>query len=212
MKLWKIFHFEFAYLIGRISTWLYVAVLLLFTIVMKLITTTGDGVYPNNTFHITAITVIGCFIWLVMGAAIAGEAAARDVQMRMHSLTYITPVKKLSYLGGRFLAAFAMNALVILSLPAGVLLSFYLPGMEGDGLLPFRPAAYLNVYFLIALPNTFVVTALQFSVAALSQKVMTSYLASLLLAIFAQIFAMAATAVVSPTTIVGRRPSPARSR
>lgn len=190
MRLRKIFSFELAYLAGRTSTRLYLAVLLLFTQVMNLLITPGDGVYANNTFHITAITVIGGLIWLVMGAAVAGEAAARDVKIRMHSLLFTTSVTKLDYLGGRFFAAFAMNALLMLSLPVGVLLSFYLPGLEQERLLPFRPWAYLSVYFLIALPNAFVVTAFQFSFAVLSRRVMTSYLVSLLLAIVAQVIAL----------------------
>ncbi|GAB3942435.1 M1 family aminopeptidase [Spirosoma harenae] len=192
MKLWKIFRFEFAYLGQRITTWLCLAVLLLFTLVMNLLTTPGDGVYPNNTFHITAITVIGGFIWLVIGASVAGEAAARDVKVRMHPLTFTTSVTRLDYLSGRFLAAFAVNALLILSLPLGVLLSFYVPGLDQEELLPVRPWAYLSVYLLIALPNTFIATAVQFSLAALSRRVMTSYLASLLLALIAQVIVMAA--------------------
>ncbi|GAB3688274.1 M1 family aminopeptidase [Spirosoma flavus] len=192
MKFWTIFRFEFAYLVQRITTWLNAAVLLLFTLVMNLLTTPGDGVYPNNTFHITAITVIGGFIWLVIGASIAGEAAARDMKMRMHPLTFTTPVTKLDYLGGRFLAAFVVNALLIFSLPLGVLLSFYVPGLDQDGvLLPFRPWVYGSVYLLIALPNTFIATAIQFSLAADSRQVMTSYLASLLLALVAQVIAVA---------------------
>ncbi|MBD0254692.1 MAG: hypothetical protein ICV83_03145 [Cytophagales bacterium] len=190
MKRWKIFRFEFAHQVRRLSTWLYAAVLLLFTLAMNLLITPGDGVYANNTFHITAVTVFGGLVWLVMGAAIAGQAAARDVQTRMHPLTYTTPVTKLDYLGGRFLAALAVNAGLVLSLPLGVLLSFYLPGMEGGELLPFRPWAYLNVYCLIALPNAFVATALQFSFAALSRQVVTSYMASLLLALVAQSIAV----------------------
>ncbi|HEY0897467.1 MAG TPA: M1 family aminopeptidase [Sphingobacteriaceae bacterium] len=192
MKLWTIFRFEFAYQARRISTWLYLTVLLAFTLVMNVVTTPGDGVYANNTFHITAITVVGGLIWLVMAAAIAGEAAARDVKTRMHPLIYTAPVTKLHYLGGRFLAAFALNALLILSLPLGVLVSFYLPGMDQDGLGPFMPSAYLSVYFLIALPGAFIATALQFSFAALSRQVMASYMASLLLALVAQVFAVAA--------------------
>lgn len=191
MKLWQIFRFEFAYLVQTISTWLYGAVLLLFTLGMNRLITPGDGVYANNTFYITGITVIGGFIWLVIGAAIAGEAAARDVKMRMHPLIFTTPVTKLDYLGGRFLAAFAVNALLILSLPLGVLLSFYLPGLDQEELLPFRPWAYFSVYLLIALPNTFIATAIQFSLAALSRQVMASYMASLLLAFVAQVIAMA---------------------
>ena len=190
MTLWKIFITEFAYQALKIVTWLYLAVLLVFTIVMNLVTTPGDGVFANNTFYITGIIVIGGVVWLLIGAVIAGEAAARDVQMRMHPLIYTTPVTKLNFLGGRFLAAFVLNTLLILSLPLGVLLSFYLPGMDQGELLPFRPEAYLSVFFLISLPNAFVATGLQFTFAVLSRKVMTSYIASLLLAIFPQIIAM----------------------
>jgi ABC-type transport system involved in multi-copper enzyme maturation permease subunit len=192
MRFRKIFSLEFAYLVRSTSTRLYAAVLLLFTLVMNGLTTPGDGVYENNSFHITAITVIGCLIWLVLGASIAGQAAARDVQTGMHPLSYTTPISKLDYLGGRFLAAFLVNALLVLLLPLGTLLSFYLPGLDGEELLPFRPWAYGNVYFFVALPNAFIATTLQFTFAALSRRVMSSYLASLLLAIFAQIIAITA--------------------
>ncbi|WP_026898227.1 ABC transporter permease/M1 family aminopeptidase [Daejeonella oryzae] len=190
MKLWTIFRFEFSYLAGRIVTWLYLAVLFLFTLVMNQLTSPGDGVYVNNTFHITAITVIGILIWLVMSASIAGEAAARDMKARMYSLTYTSPVSKSDYLGGRFLAAFSVNALLILSLPLGVLIFFYLPGMEEGEFGPFRAWPYLSVYLLIALPAVFLATALQFCFAALNRQVMSSYLASLLLALVAQIIAI----------------------
>lgn len=199
---WKIFRFEFAYQLGRISTWLCVAVLLALTFGMSQVITPGDGVYPNNTFLITALTVIGIILWLLMGASIAGKAAARDVQERIHHLIYSTPVSKLDYLCGKFLAAFAVNALLILSLPVGILLFFYLPGTEHGELLPFRPSVYLNVYFLIALPTVFVTTALQFTFAALSRKVMTSYLASLLLAIFPQLIAMSAAKLLGSWDLV----------
>lgn len=190
MKSWTILKYEFSYLCGRVSTGLYLFVLLAFTLVMNGITTPGDGVYPNNTFYLTTMGVVGGLIWLMMGAAIAGEAAARDVQTRMYPLTYTSPVTRLSYLGGRFLAAFGLNALLVLALPVGMLLSFYLPGMKEGDLLPLRPWAYGNVYFLILLPMAFVATALQFAFAALSGRVMSSYVASLLLALVAQVLAI----------------------
>jgi ABC-2 type transport system permease protein len=192
MKLWKIFRFELAYQIRRVSTWLYLIFLVAFAILMSRVTTPGDGVFANNTFYITGIIVMGTFTWLVMGAAVAGEAASRDVQLRIHPLIYSTPVSKFQYLGGRFLAAFVVNAMLLFSLPLAVLFLFYLPGLDQDGLLPFRSWAYLNGYVLIALPNAFVATALQFAFAALSRRVMTAYLASLLLAIFPQVIAGAA--------------------
>lgn len=192
MKFWKIFRFEFALQAGSVSTWLYLTVLLAFTFLMNGITTPGDGIYENNTFFITSIVVIGGFLWLVMSANLAGDAAARDVQTRMHPLTYSTPITKFDYLGGRFLSAFTWNALLMLALPAGMLFSFYMPGMDQGELLPFKPSVYLSVYFLIGLPTVFVATALQFSFSALSRNVATAYLASLIIAIFPQMIAFTA--------------------
>ncbi len=191
MKIWTIFRYEFTYLVRCVSTWLYGLVLIAFAMGMSGLISPGDGVYPNNTFLITSIAVLGGLLWLVMGATVAGEAAARDVQTRMSPLTYTTPISKLHYLGGRFMAAMAGNALLVLLLPLGLLLSFYLPGMEEEPLQPFRPWHYGSIYFMIVLPGAFVATALQFSFAALSRQVMTSYGASLLLALVAQILAVA---------------------
>jgi hypothetical protein len=44
------------------------------------------------------------------GRGVGGAAAARDVQTRMHPLTYTAPVSKADYLEGRFLAAFVLKA------------------------------------------------------------------------------------------------------
>jgi ABC-2 type transport system permease protein len=192
MKFRKIFTSEFSYQIRSISTQLYFFILVALTILMNALTTPGDGIYANNTFHLTSVVVIGGFLWLVMGATVAGEAAARDVQTRMHPLIFSTPTTKLQYLGGRFLAAFATNALLMLSLTLGVLVSFYLPFLNEGNLLPFNAWPYLSVFLLIGLPNAFVATSLQFAFASMSRHVMTSYFASFVLAIFPQLIALTA--------------------
>lgn len=193
MKFWKIVRFEIACQLRSIATWCFLAALLLFTVFMNVVTTPGDGVYANATFYITLMIIIGTFIWLIMGGAIAGEAGARDVHTRMHPLTYTAPVTKLSYLGGKFIAAFIVNTTLVLSVPLGVLVAFYLPGVEQHEMGPFIPAAYIQTFLLIALPNTFVATSLQFMFASLSRNAMASYFASLLLTISAQLIGMTAT-------------------
>ncbi|MDQ3700668.1 MAG: hypothetical protein M3442_07080, partial [Chloroflexota bacterium] len=104
--------------------------------------------------------VTGSLIWLLVAAAVAGEAAARDVATGMHPLTYTVPVSKAEYLGGRFLAALALNALILLAVQAGILLAVYSPGVDAEIVGPFRPAAYLTAYGFIALPNALVATAI----------------------------------------------------
>jgi ABC-2 type transport system permease protein len=185
MKLWGIFRFELAYQIRRAWPWLIFTVLLVVNFLMTRDASLADALYEdlflNSPFAIAKTTVVGCLLWLVTAAAIAGEAAGRDVATGMHPLIYTAPVGKSDYLGGRFLAALALNALILLAVPAGILLAVYRPGVNAELIGPFRPAAYLTAYAFIALPNAFVGTAIQFSLALRSGRPMASYLGSLLL-------------------------------
>jgi ABC-type transport system involved in multi-copper enzyme maturation permease subunit len=129
-------------------------------------------------YVIAATTVIVGLNWLLIAASVAGNSAARDVQTRMYSLIYTSPISKYAYLGGRFLASFVVNALILLGVPAGILIAMYAPGVEPEILGSFRSAAYLSAYAIIALPNAFFATALQFSLSALNRRAVVSYLGS----------------------------------
>ncbi len=95
-------------------------------------------------------------------------------------LTYTSPVSKIEHLGGRFLAAFVLNVD-----PAGHAGGHparrLLGSVDAEVLGPFRPAAYLTAYGFFALPNAFVATVVQFSLAALNGRPMASFLGSVLL-------------------------------
>jgi len=189
MKLREIFRFELAYQVRRIPTWLYFAVLLFFAFVQTignfLPEARSGGYFLNAPFVVVEVTVICSLFWILVAAYVAGDAAARDVETGMHPLTYTSPVSKADYLGGRFIAAFVLNALILLAVPAGILLAVYSPEVEAEIRGPFRPAAYLTAYALIALPNAFVATAIQFSFAALGRRAIASYLGGLLLLVAA---------------------------
>jgi ABC-2 type transport system permease protein len=185
MKLWGIFRFEFGYQVRRAWPCLIFAVLVVFTFLFVRENFVADALYEdsflNSPFIIVGATIFGSLIWLLVAAAVAGEAAARDVATGMHPLTYTAPLSKAEYLGGRFLAALVLNALILLGVQAGILLAVYSPGVDAEIIGPFRPAAYLTAYAFIALPNAFVATAIQFSLAARSGRAMAGYVGSLLL-------------------------------
>ncbi|CAA9310418.1 MAG: hypothetical protein AVDCRST_MAG56-6270 [uncultured Cytophagales bacterium] len=185
MKLWTIFRFEFAYQVRRPWPWLFVVVLLALDFLMTRDGSLSGVLYAdfllNGPFAVAKTTVFGSLVWLVMAAAVAGDAAARDVATGMHPLTYTTPAGKAAYLGGRFLAALALNALILLAVPAGILLGVYLPGVHPEVIGPFRPAAFLTAYGYIALPNAFAATAIQFALAARSGRPMAANFGSFLL-------------------------------
>jgi ABC-2 type transport system permease protein len=176
----EIFRFEFVYQARRVRTWLYFAVL--FAVAFQLVRTdpgVGDGVI-NSPYDIAQDTVLTGLLWILMAPAVAGSAAARDVQTRMDPLIYAAPISKAEYLGGRFCAAFVLNALILLAVPLGILSAVYLPGREPALVGPLRPAAYLTSYGVLALPTAFTFTAVQFSFAALKRRAIASYLGTVL--------------------------------
>src|SRR6187399_500069 len=121
MKFQQIFALEFSYQLRRASTWLYFGVMLCIAyliVIGNFSYDARDGYFLLNApIVIAAVTVICSVKWLVISASVAGDAAARDVQTRMHTLTYTMPTSKAAYLGGRFLAAFALNVLILLAIP-----------------------------------------------------------------------------------------------
>src|SRR5260221_12975333 len=118
MKFGEIFRFEFVYQAHRVRTWLYFVVLL---VVAYLLTRNGidsarDSSTPilaNSPYGIAVTTLLCNVPWMLIAAAVAGSAAARDVQTRMHPLVYTTPVSKAAYLGGQFSASLGFVPLIL---------------------------------------------------------------------------------------------------
>jgi ABC-2 type transport system permease protein len=187
MNFRAIFRFELNYQLRQAATWIYFGVLFVFAFAVIRFSSPGDGSYANAPAAIAFVTVVGSLIWLLMAAAIAGDAAARDVQTRMYSLTYTSPVSKSGHLGGRFLAAFTISAIIQLAIPAGALIALYFPGMNAGPLGPFRLSAYLTAFGYIAIPTVFIATSIQFAFAAISGRAISAYIASICLLITSQL-------------------------
>lgn len=185
MKLLQIFRFEFAYQLRTVSTWLYFLVLVTSSFLLMTMNFVDDArggyVLANAPVVIGAVTVLSCVLWLLVGGSVAGHAATRDVQARIHPLTYTAPVPKADHLGGKLLAAFITNAIIMLAIPVGIIIAIHFNDVEPEIIGPFRLSAYLGTYFFIVLPNAFFATAIQFSVATLKRSAMASFLVGILL-------------------------------
>lgn len=186
MTFGAIFRFEIRYQFRHVSTGLLFALFFLFGFIILRLVTLTDGTCLNAPGTITFFSVFGSSIWVVIGGVIVGDAATRDVQTRMHPLTYTTPVSKFGYLGARFLAALALNVLILLTLYAGFLGSLYGPGARTQFVGPFYLTAYLTNFAFLALPTSMATTAIQFMVAALNGRAIASYIASIGIILFSQ--------------------------
>lgn len=185
MKFLEIFRFEFLYQLRRFTTPLFFIVLAALAFLFVRGNYLADALYAdfyiNSPFVIASVTVFCSLFWFLGAAAVSGEAGARDMGTGLHPLLYTAPISKAEYLGGRFLAAFGLNAVILLGVPVGVLLSVYVPGVDAEAIGPFRAAAYLTAYGFIALPNAFVGTAVQFAWAVLGRRAIASYIGSVVL-------------------------------
>lgn len=188
MKGREIFRFEISYQLRQPTFWLLFSGLLAFAGVANVAALSSGETQPNAPAMIAFVSVFGNLVWLLTAGVIAGNAAARDRQTRMQALVFTSPLSRLGYLGGRFLAAFSLNGLLVMAIPLGLLLTYYIPifGLTKDELGPFRLAAYLNAYGIVALPSVFAATALQFTLAVLSGRSVAAYLASLIIFIVSQ--------------------------
>src|SRR5690242_19616901 len=141
MKLFEIFRYELAYQLRRPITWLFFVAITTFAYLNTGDDSVADKLYEdfflNSPFAIAQTTAVGTMIWLVMAAVVAGSAAARDIATRIHPLTYSTPIRRIDYLGGRFLAAFLLNALLLIAVQIGIIIAIYSPKSDPNLIGPF---------------------------------------------------------------------------
>jgi hypothetical protein len=200
VKFREIFRFEFLYQTRRLRTWLYFAVL--FAAVFMLVRTAGAGeVHVNSPYSIAQETILASLLWVFMAPAVAGSAGARDAQTRMQPLMDAVPIGKADYLGGRFLAAFLINALIVLAVPLAMLAATLVPGMDAQRFGPFRPEVYLTSYGILALPTVLIFTSVQFSFAALKRRAIASYLGTVLFFVTVGAIAAVVTNVLQMTAL-----------
>src|ERR1700689_2759809 len=118
----SIFFFEFQHRLRRVSTYVYFLVFfalgLLFTLMSggafaaaSVDFGTGGKVLITSPYALNSVITFICFFGIVVTAAIAGQATYQDIDSNSAVFFYTAPITKFDYLGGRFLAAFALQLL-----------------------------------------------------------------------------------------------------
>ena len=191
MRFLEIFRFELGFQSKRIVPWIYLLAVLCLSAVA--ITGMTDNVYKGDYFLdsplviASTVSIISLFS-LALTAAISGNIAVRDTEAILAPLFYTTSLTKVSYLGGRFIACFLINLLVIL-IGLGVLVaSSFLPGLA-ELFIGFEMKSYVEAIAFIALPNAFIFSAVLFAIALMTRKAAVGYLTAAAL-FFLALFSM----------------------
>src|SRR5579863_1015274 len=190
----NIFLFDLATRLRRLSTYVYFVVFfglgLLFTLMSggafataTVDFGTGGKVLINSPYGLNAVITYISFFGIIITAAIAGQATYQDVDSNSSVFFFTAPITKLDYLGGRFLAAFAVQVLIFSSVGLSAWVGTLLPWLDKTRVGPQIVAAYFQPYLINVLPNLLFLSAIFFALAALTRKMLPVYVASVLVLI-----------------------------
>lgn len=181
MRFGEVFRYEFAHRLRSISTWLYAGFLFLIAFWVIHVAVTGTNpIHVNAPQQLAETTALFCGLFsILVTAGLFSDAAIRDRAAGMDALLFTTRLRPSEYLGGRFLAALAINSILVFAIPSGLALASTMPYLPRDAFGPNHLAAYLQPVLLFLLPNVVLIGAILFTIAALTRQVIPVYLGAI---------------------------------
>lgn len=181
MRFGEVFRYEFAHRLRSISTWLYAGFLFLIAFWIIHVAVTGTNpIHVNAPQGLAEKTALFCGLFsFLVTAGLFSDAAIRDRTAGMDPLLFTTRLRPTEYLGGRFLAALAINSILLFAIPIGLAVATKMPYLPRDAFGPNHVAAYLQPVLLFLLPNLVLVGAILFTIAALTRQAIPVYLGAI---------------------------------
>lgn len=181
MRFGEVFRYEFSYRLRSVPTWLYAGFLFLIAFwIVHVGATGGATIKANAPQRVAEMTALFCGLFgVLVTAGLFSDAALRDRAVRMDALLFTTRLRPTEYLGGRFLAALAINAILVFAIPIGMFIGTVMPYLDRDQFGPNHLAAFLQPMFLFVLPNLVLAGAILFTIAALTCQTIPVYLGAI---------------------------------
>ncbi len=181
-----IFLFELKYRKARAANYIYFGIMFLLCIlaVTTDVVRIGGGVgqvKENAPIVIGQMIVIMTVFLSLIASAIMGVAVLRDFEHNTEAILFSTPIKKISYLMGRYWGSLVVLLLVATSLPLAFMIGDLFPNREADRMLPFNLITYWRPFLIFVVPNMFFTGAIFFASGALSRKSIVIYTQGILL-------------------------------
>jgi aminopeptidase N len=136
----------------------------------------GGNIHENGPFSILQTNIIFSVFFMFVTTAFVANVIVRDDDTGYGPIVRSTRVTKFDYLIGRFIGAFGIAALAFTSIPIGIFIGSLMPWLDPETLGPNRMGDYLFGYFVFALPNILITSAILFALATVTRSMMTTYL------------------------------------
>ena len=172
--------FELRYQIGNPVFW--VAVIMFFLLTLGATTAesirlgSGGNIHTNAPTAIAQIQLIMSLFFMFVTTAFVGNVVVRDDETGFGGIIRSTKIGKLPYMFGRFSGAFLGAAVAFLAVPLAIWIGTFMPWVDPEHLGPNRLQDYLLSYFVLALPNLLMTSAIFFAIACWTRSVTYSYL------------------------------------
>jgi ABC-type transport system involved in multi-copper enzyme maturation permease subunit len=172
--------FEFRYLLRNPLLWVTAA--LTFALFFVSMSVDGfelgseGGLLRNAAYATLRDYLVVSVLFMFVTASFVANVIIRDDETGFGPIVRSTPITRFEYLIGRFLGAFAAAALCLLVVPLAIWLGSLMPWADPTTLGPNRLIDHLYGYFLLALPNLFISSAILFALATITRSMMATYL------------------------------------
>jgi ABC-2 type transport system permease protein len=176
----NIARFEFRYLLRNPLLWVTAA--LTFTLFFLGMNIEGfelgseGGLLDNASYATLRNYVVVSMVFMFVTTSFVANVILRDDETGFGPIVRSTRITRFEYVIGRFLGAFAASALCLLVVPLAIWLGSLMPWAPPGSLGPNRLADHLYGYFLIALPNLLIHSAILFALATITRSMMATYL------------------------------------
>jgi ABC-2 type transport system permease protein len=180
----QILQFELRYWLRRPMPWvfLFINALLVFFAVTSDNITIGQSygsVHKNAPYVVLGMYANMSIIMLLMATAFVQGAALRDFNYQTDQIIFSTPLRKFGYLMGRYLGAVLIACLPLLGISLAILIGGLMPWLEAEQVGPIYWSAHLQGFLLFALPNTLLIGAIVFAIAALTRSTIASFVGAI---------------------------------
>lgn len=137
----------------------------------------GGGIHSNAPTAVAQVQLLMSLLFMFVTTAFVGNVVVRDDETGFGSIIRSTKVGKMPYMLGRFSGAALGAAVAFLAVPLALWVGTFMPWVDAEHLGANRLQDYAFGYFLFALPNIFITSAIFFAVASWTRSVTYSYLA-----------------------------------
>lgn len=172
--------FELRYQIGNPVFWVATSMFFLLTFgattAESIRLGSGGSIHTNAPTAIAQIQLIMSLFFMFVTTAFVGNVVVRDDETGFGGIIRSTKVGKFPYMFGRFSGAFFGAAVAFLAVPLAIWIGTFMPWVNPDYLGPNRLQDYLFGYFVLALPNLLITSAIFFAIACWTRSVTYSYL------------------------------------